>query len=205
MLFFLILECLLEMKGLIFLEMFDKKSFQVIFVTAFKEYAIEAFKANAIHYLLKPIDIEDLQNAIHQLVETRESWKKDNTLMDANSEKLSAITKQLVDQSNKLRVNHMKGIKLFETKNITYLEAKGNCTEIHFKDGTRYLDTRTMKIYEYLLDQNFYRIHKSYMINMTYLREYVSDQGHFAVMKDGNKLRVSKLRLKKFLEDLRSF
>ncbi|NND78157.1 MAG: response regulator transcription factor [Flavobacteriales bacterium] len=191
-------------EGFDLLEMFDHKTFQVIFVTAFKEYAIEAFKANAIHYLLKPIDIEDLQNAVKQLVETNDSWEKDKSLVKENTEKLNALSRQLGSQSGRLRINHMKGIKLFDTKNIVFLEAKGNCTEIRFLDGTRYLDTRTLKVYEDLLEESFYRIHKSHIINMSHLKEYVSDQGHFAVMKTGERLPISKLRLKEFLEDLRS-
>ena len=191
-------------EGFDLLEMFDEKKFQVIFVTAFKEYAVEAFKANAIHYLLKPIDIEDLQGAVQHLVETKESWSTDASLVKMNTEKLNVISKQLGSGSKKIRVNHMKGIKLFETEHIVYLEAKGNCTEIHFLDGSRYLDTRTMKVYEELLEIGFSRTHKSYIINLSHLKEYVSNEGHFAIMKDGNKIPISKMRLKDFLADIRN-
>ena len=61
-----------------------------------------------------------------------------------------------------------------------------------------------MKIYEGLLDDNFTRTHKSFIINFSHLKEYISDQGHFAAMKDGNRIPISKMRLKDFLSDLRS-
>ncbi len=191
-------------EGFDLLEKFDKKDFQVIFVTAFKEYAVEAFKANAINYLLKPIDIEDLQKAVSHLIETKNSWGQDSSLIEENNEKLSAISSQLNNLGGKIKVSHMKGIKLFDTKNITYLEAKGNCTEIHFSDASRYLDTRTLKVYEELLDDSFYRIHKSFIVNLSFLSEYVSDQGAFAVLKNEKRLPISKNRLPDFLENLKS-
>ena len=191
-------------EGFDLLDKFEEKEFQVIFVTAFKEYAIEAFKANAINYLLKPIDIEDLQNAVQQLIETKKSWSSDTSLIEENNERLAAISFQLNSPQGKIRVSHMKGIKLFDTKNITFLEAKGNCTEINFADDSRYLDTRTLKVYESLLDQQFIRIHKSFILNLSFLSEYISDQGHFAVLKNQKRLPVSKSRLNDFLQNLKS-
>ncbi|MEM7161905.1 MAG: LytTR family DNA-binding domain-containing protein [Bacteroidota bacterium] len=191
-------------EGFDLLEKFEKKTFQVIFVTAFKEYAIEAFKAHAINYLLKPIDIEDLQNAVKHLTETQKAWLNDHSLIEDNHQKLSELTLRLHNAGGKIKVNHLKGIKVFDTKDIAFLEAKGNCTEINFSDSKRYLDTRTLKIYEELLPGNFFRIHKSFILNLNFLQEYVSDQGSFALLKDQKLLPIAKNRLPDFLNNLKS-
>ena len=189
-------------EGFDLLDKFDNKSFQVIFVTAFKEYAIEAFKAHAINYLLKPIDIEDLQNAISHLVATRSAWQNDQSLIEDNNQRLTELSIHLNKIGGKIKINHLKGIKVFDTKDIVYLEAQGNCTEIHFENSSRYLDTRTLKIYEELLPLHFFRIHKSYILNLNYLAEYISDQGSFALLKDHRRLPIAKNRLQEFLKNL---
>ena len=192
-------------EGFDLLQKFEKKDFQVIFVTAFKEYAIDAFKANAINYLLKPIDIDDLQNAVEQLVKTKEAWSQDESLVEKNSISLDRIAQNLIAGSpQKITVNHASGIKIFETNKIEYLEGKGNCTEIHFLDGTKYLDTRTLKVYEELLPSQFYRVHKSYVVNINEVKEYISDQGNFARTSSKKNIPVAKARLKDFLQKIRN-
>ena len=75
---------------------------------------------------------------------------------------------------------------------------------IYFSDGKRYLDTRTLKIYEEILDENrFYRIHKKYVINLTHLTDYVQDDGYFAMMTTGEKLSVARARVPEFVKTIR--
>jgi two-component system LytT family response regulator len=95
-------------------------------------------------------------------------------------------------------------VKIVEEDNITYLEASGNCTMIHFVDGSRYLDTRTLKIYEEILDEDkFYRIHKSHIINMNFIKEYISEDGHIIQLKDGTQLPVARNRVSAFLKTVK--
>ena len=104
----------------------------------------------------------------------------------------------------RITISHSKGFKIVEDEDIVHLEASGNCTMIYFQNGEKYLDTRTLKVYEEILEpKRFCRIHKSHMINLAYLKEYLSDGGSTAVLKDGTKLPISKGRLQAFVEQIR--
>ena len=101
-------------------------------------------------------------------------------------------------------MDHAKGFKLFEPHTIIHLEADGNCTLLHFTDGSRYLDTRTLKVYEDMLDPlQFLRVHRSHLINVEQLREYLRDDGHWAVMKDGARVPIARERVQAFVEAMR--
>jgi two-component system LytT family response regulator len=107
--------------------------------------------------------------------------------------------------AQRLAVDHAKGFKLFDPHSIARLEADGNCTVLHFLDGTRYLDTRTLKVYEDMLDtRQFVRVHRSHLINVHQLREYLREDGHWAVMKDGARVPIARERVQEFLEAVRS-
>ena len=87
---------------------------------------------------------------------------------------------------------------------VSHLEASGNCTTIYFNDGTRYLDTRTLKIYENILNPaKFFRIHKSHIINLNNLAEYINEDGHFAVLKNGLRIPVARNRVTDFVKMLK--
>ena len=91
-----------------------------------------------------------------------------------------------------------------EDDSIIHLEANGNCTMLYFKDGTRYLDTRTLKTYEYLLDpKKFFRVHKSHIINTNLLAEYLNEDGHFAILKTGHRIPVARNRVTDFVKMLK--
>ncbi|MBL7941564.1 MAG: LytTR family transcriptional regulator, partial [Flavobacteriales bacterium] len=82
---------------------------------------------------------------------------------------------------------------------IVRLEAENNCTMLYFSDGSRYLDTKTLKVFEDTLPGRFMRVHKSHIINLDYLREYLSQDGGLAVMHDGYHVPVSRNKLPEFL------
>jgi two-component system LytT family response regulator len=188
-------------EGFDLLESIEVKDFQVIFVTAFKDYAVKALNANAIHYILKPIDIEDLQYAVKKLVEYQESFE-DEDHREAYVDSINNLSKSQMQQEHpsKLTLYHNKGFKIVETKNIVRLEADSNCTSFFFADGTKYLDTKTLKVYEDLLpNREFVRIHKSHVINLHHLKEYTSADGHIAIMKNGHSVPVARGRLSHFL------
>lgn len=193
-------------EGFDLLEEVDKKNFLVVFVTAFKDYAIRAFNASAVYYLLKPIDIEELQLAVERLIETSKTYKAEpenfNTYFDSLKELSRSV--QGKKPSNRIAISHTKGLKIVEDHTITHLEASGNCTTIYFTDGTRYLDTRTLKVYENMLDQTrFVRIHKSHIINLDILQEYLNDDGHFAVLKGNIRVPVARNRVTEFVKMLK--
>ena len=193
-------------EGFELLEEIDKRDFLVVFVTAFKDYAIRAFNASAVYYLLKPIDIDELQKAVERLVETSFTFKSDPSNYDTYFDSLKDLSQTLLHnkRSNRIAISHTKGLKIVEDDTITHLEASGNCTTIYFEDGSRYLDTRTLKVYENLLDpEKFCRVHKSHIINLDRLKEYINEDGHFAVLKGGIRVPIARNRVADFVRMLK--
>lgn len=187
-------------------EVKDEK-FLVVFVTAFKDYAVRAFNANAIHYVLKPVDIEDLKIAVQKLVEASATFETYPETFNQYVSTLKNLSDNLVHNksSNKISISHSKGIKIIDDFSINYIEADGNCSSIHFNDGSRYLDTRTLGIYEEILNPaRFFRTHKSYIINLDQLVEYISEDGYFAVLKSGNRIPVARNRVPDFTQRIKT-
>jgi two-component system LytT family response regulator len=193
-------------EGFELLDSIEKRNFLVVFVTAFKDYAIKAFNSNAIHYLLKPIDADDLEAAAAKIADAKKIFTEYPENYSTYFTGIDNVSDQLLrnKMSSKIAISHTKGIKLVDDSTITHLEASGNCTTIYFDDGSRYLDTRTLKVYENMLDvSKFMRIHKSHMINMEKLIEYVNEDGHMAVLKGGKRVPVARNRLSEFLKIIR--
>lgn len=193
-------------EGFELLDEVEEKDFFVVFVTAFKDYAIKAFNASAVYYILKPIDIEELRASVDKLVATKELFNEEPQNYNTYFESLKNLSDNLLRDkpNNRIAISHTKGLKIVEDDTITHLEASGNCTTIYFKDGTRYLDTRTLKTYENLLDDHkFCRIHKSHIINLNELTEYINEDGHFAVLKGGLRVPVARNRVTDFVKMLK--
>lgn len=195
-----------ESEGLDLLNEIENKDFFVVFVTAFKDYALRAFNASAVHYILKPIDIDDLRLAVNKLVDAKRIFEEDPNNFITYFNSIKNLSDSLINNkhNNRIVISHTKGLKIVEDDTITHLDASGNCTTIYFNDGSRYLDTRTLKIYENILDsKKFFRIHKSHIINLSYLKEYQSDEGHYVVLKNENKIPVARNRVSEFIKYLK--
>lgn len=194
-------------EGFDLLESIESRNFFVVFVTAFKDYALRAFNANAIHYVLKPVDIEDLQQAVQKVKEAKTTFQENPGNFDTYFESIRNLSRSIENQGygGKVAISHTKGIKLIDVDDIMYLEASGNCTMIYFTDGKRYLDTRTLKVYEGILNPAlFYRVHKSHIINLKYLKEYLNEDGHFAVLNNGKLIPVARNRVSSFVKTLKA-
>jgi len=193
-------------EGFELLEEIENKDFLVVFVTAFKDYAIRAFNASAVYYLLKPIDIEELQLAVQRVKETKDVFSETPENYNTYFDSLKELSHNLLHnkQGNRIAISHTKGLKLIDDDSISHLEASGNCTTIYFKDGSRYLDTRTLKIYENLLNPaKFSRVHKSHIINLSIMKEYVNEDGHFAVLEGGIRVPIARNRVTDFVKMLK--
>lgn len=194
-------------EGFELLEEVEEKNFLVVFVTAFKDYAIRAFNASAVYYLLKPIDIDDLRVAVEKLVDANNIFGQDPENYVTYFRSLRNLSDQLLRNktNNRIAISHTKGLKIVEDDTIVHLEASGNCTTIYFTDGTRYLDTRTLKIYENILNPaKFFRVHKSHIINLNQLAEYVNEDGHYAILKNGLRIPVARNRVTDFVKMLKA-
>lgn len=193
-------------EGLDLLEALPEARFMVIFVTAFKDYALQAFHSNAVDYVLKPIDPDELRAAVDKALrrwaQLQVAKEEGRRYRDDLSQAVRSIRQQ--GAAPRLAVDHAKGFKLFDPRTIAHLEADGNCTLLHFTDGSRYLDTRTLKVYEDMLDPlQFIRTHRSHVVNIEQLREYLRDDGHWAVMKDGARVPIARERVQAFVEATR--
>lgn len=189
-------------EGFDFLESLPGKKFQVVFVTAFTDFAIRALNANAIHYLMKPIDLDDLKQAVKKLISNNQlfSENQEQLLNYIRSMENLAQAARLPSGISRITINHAKGFKIVDPNEFMYLEGEGNYTSINFVDGQRYVDTRAIGIYEDLLDpQRFFRVHKSHIVNVLYVKEFLNDNGHFVIMKDNTRLAISRLRVPQFL------
>ena len=194
-------------EGFELLETIENRNFLVVFVTAFKDYALRAFNANAIHYVLKPIDIDDLKQAVDKVREAKVTFSENPGSFETYFESIKNLSDSMTSEGygTKVAISHTKGIKLIDINDIMYLEASGNCTILYFSDGTRYLDTRTLKIYEGILTPAmFYRVHKSHIISLEYLKEYLNEDGHFAILKNGKLLPVARNRVSAFVKTLKA-
>jgi two-component system, LytTR family, response regulator len=171
-----------------------KFDFSVIFTTAYSEHAIKAFKFSAIDYLLKPIDIEELRGAIAKVQKQEASHIEDT---------LNHLIKNLKNGSSdqyKLALPSTDGLVFVKVSDILYCEASSNYTEIYMADNRKYVVSRTLKEYEDMLtDQNFFRIHNSYLINLNSIKKYVRGEGGYVVMNNDKALDVSKRKKESFL------
>lgn len=189
-------------EGFDFLEQAGEVNFQVVFVTAFKDYAIQAFNANAIHYVLKPIDIEDLQAAVKKLADTHERMEAGDASQSEYIASLKALSENL--RSNKrphrITLHHSRGFRLVDDTEIIRIEAENTQSRLFFTDGTQTLDSRHLKLYEDMLDPaRFIRVHKSHIINLDALKEYIHVDGHTAILNDGAEVPIARARLSDFL------
>lgn len=189
-------------EGFDFIERSGSPDFLVVFVTAFKDYAVQAFNANAIHYVLKPIDIDDLREAVKKLLDYKATFESNAESQPIYVDSLKQLSTALRTENRPKRItlHHAKGFKIMVVNDIARLESDGACTRLFFTDGNSFLDSRHLKIYEDLLDpKQFCRVHRSHIINLEELREYLHTDGHTAVLNDGTHIPVARARVSDFL------
>ena len=186
-----------KINGFEMLELIDNPP-QVIFTTAFEEYAIKAFEAHAVDYLLKPFSKERFDKALQKLLS-----QKANVITSQKLEILEEATKSPV-QSNRIVVKDGGKIKIIPVAQIQYLEAADDYVKIHTAEGV-FLKKKTMQYFEDSLQQQQYiRIHRSYIVNaslITRIDPYEKDS-HIALLSTGVKLPISKagyIKLKEVL------
>ncbi len=182
--------------------------YAIIFVTGNQEYALRALKASAVDFLLKPVDIDELKIAVKKL-EYFQQLRNQNP--EINSSYVATLT-ELSQNLNKerkierLTLPHLQGFKIVPVKDIVYLEAERNYTVFHLASRERVMVSRNMGEYEDLLDPDtFFRVHKSFIINLHHLKEYRTVDGYFAVMQDSISVIVSRRRVDEFMAAIKRF
>jgi two-component system LytT family response regulator len=169
------------------LEQWGKINFEVIFITAYSQYAVKAFSLSAAHYLLKPINIEELEKAVENVIELYAKNDKIN-----RAEILLANFTNNKSQDQKLVLPLMEGMQIIKMNTILYCEAADNFTTFYLTDGQKMMICRNLKFYENaLLEYGFLRIHRSTVINLEYLQKYIKGKGGSVIMEGGKELIVS--------------
>ena len=175
---------------------FEEYDFEVIFVTAYKQFAINAIKNAAIDYLLKPVNFIDIKEAL-----ARFETKKQEKSRQQRIETLLTNVSSSSDIHNKVALPTMTGYQMIRISHIMYCEADVNYTKIHIVGQNDVLVSKTLKYIEELLPSDiFFRIHKSYLINLNYINNYVNKDGQYVVMDDGTELDVAFRRTDEFIK-----
>lgn len=172
---------------------------EVVFVTAYEQYALRALRMSAAHYLLKPVDIDDLIDAVAK-VETRIGLREQGQVTKTLLENLKTVTKEV---PQRLALPLIDGLEIVRPEEIRYLEAADNFTSFHLTDGRKLLICRKLKFYDALLGPaGFCRIHRSTVVNLTRVRRYHRGKGGAVTLEDGTELVVAAARKQALLEAL---
>lgn len=172
--------------GFQILEGIKNKQQNVIFVTGHEEHAVKAFRSDAIDYLLKPVCIDHLQNAVERV-------------------RIKTARPEIKNKQGQISLSTSKGLQFLKTEDIVYCRGDGAYTYFFLKSGERITTSKNLKEYENRLkDFNFFRSHKSYLINLAEIKTYIRGEGSYAVMTNGDSVGVSKRRKDNFLAALGS-
>jgi two-component system LytT family response regulator len=175
--------------GFDLLEIVPDVQFKLIFTTASDEFAVKAFKFAAVDYLLKPIDPDELMDAVSRI----EGQDKAVQRID--------LLKENFVKAKRIALNTLEKIHIVNVEEILRCESNINYTMFYFTDGTKLLVTKTLKEFDNLLSgHNFIRVHQSHLINTNFIKEFLKSAGEI-VMKDGTKVPVS-TRKKQVLMDM---
>ncbi len=179
-----------NINGFDFLNRVGSWDFDVIFTTAYDKYAIKAIRFSALDYLLKPIDIVDLQNAINRHIVKKEIQPQQQQQLVNN---LILNLKQKDQSDFKLAISTIEGVYFSDPKDIIRLEGEGNYTRFFFSDRKPLLVSKVIKDYEEILqDYSFIRIHKSYLVNKHYISQIGKDDT--LILSDGSQIAISRRR-----------
>lgn len=180
--------------GFALFDYFNKPTFETIFCTAYSQYAIKAFEVSAVDYILKPVGISKLKEAVEKVSEKLNRNLQPNT-MDVLKENL------LENKIKKIGVHIGDGIVFMDLNDVLYFEADGSYTTIHHKKG-KDLAVKKIKHFEDLLssDTRFFRIHRSYFVNITLIKKYSKKDGLSVTYDDKTLLPISREKKEEFEE-----
>ncbi|MGZ4034241.1 MAG: LytR/AlgR family response regulator transcription factor [Bacteroidia bacterium] len=174
--------------GFQLLEQNKDYQYEVIFTTAYNHYAINAIKAEAVDYLLKPIDIDELIAAV---AKAEKRLTKAKALASSNIEQ--AVNQLIDNRSKRLSFTSNEGVLLVNPYEISCFEADSNYTYVHFDSKKKMTLSKTLKTFEKMVEGlNFLRVHHSYIINLDQVDKYIRGDGGTLVMKNGQTIPVSR-------------
>lgn len=186
--------------GFELLQSLPRIPFEIIFVTAYNQYVLQAFQFSAVDYILKPVDYRLLVGAVDRAVQRIEQ--------KAGTQHIETLLHNIRIPDNprkrKLCVPSLRGFQVFESQDILYCEANSNYTNIHFLNRPAILASKPLLEYETLLqDSGFVRIHKSYLVNLDHIKEYVKGEGGSLILSNGKEVEVSRRKKEELLRKMK--
>lgn len=170
-------------------------NFEVIFTTAFEQYAIKAIKLSSIDYLLKPIDLDELLQAVEKAREKKSA--------EENQAQLQVLLSNLnrnAAASHRICLATSEGLEFLQTDDILFCEANGSYTNFFLKNGNKIIVSKNLKEYELLLGEgHFMRVHNKYLINLHEVKRFVKSDGGYILMKNDAQISISPRRRDDFL------
>lgn len=195
--------------GFAFLRSIPGEHYCIIFTTAYQSYALQAIKSGAIDYLLKPIDAPELKETVAKAIQYHELRQSKSEAMKVYHESLDNLQQQIQSGENeitKITVPGQFGFRVVNVADMMYLQADGNYTVLHLTGlDTIVASLPIIEFEEILVNREFFRINKSTIINMNYLKAYPGYEGRPAVLTDGTLLTISRSKLNGFREAIKHF
>lgn len=167
------------------LEACGDQQFETIFITAFAEYSLKALNLSAAYYILKPIDITELVAAVNKV--QMSILKAD----DVNRTQVLLQNLKRKPEEQQIILPTLQGFDVIRTNTIVKLQANGNFTDVYFTDGSSKMVCKFLKHFDELLDIPFLRIHRSFIVNMHFIKSYSKGAGGFVTLTDGSEMEVS--------------
>lgn len=188
------------MNGFEMIDAIEKIDFDVIFVTSHDDYMLKAFKYSAIDYIVKPPQAVDLINAVKRV-----SKKKSNLTSDQLNEFISNLKGSGGDKK-KITLNTHERIVFVSVDEIIRCEASGVYTVFHLRDGKKHMVSKNIQKYEEMLEeQGFFRPHRSHIINLSYVKEFVKEGEGYMLMADGSRVDISRYKKEEVLKKLGTY
>lgn len=179
--------------GFELLEEFDTLFFETIFTTAYDQYAIKALRVSALDYLLKPIEKTELETAIN---------KYKNKEMHTTKAQLAQVQKITTGkQPDTLALSTIDGLSFIKVDDIMYLEATSCYTSIFMVNGQKFTLSKTLGTFEEVLNpEQFFRAHKSFIINLKCIKQYIRGEGGEVIMQNGSIINISRNKKQELLD-----
>lgn len=179
------------------LEKVGKRNFEVVFTTAFNDYAIKAFQFSALHYLLKPINYLELQDAINR-------YQQNHQNIDLN-EKIKILYDSLNNQHQKIILPTANGLRIIELKQISHCEADGSYTKFYLVNNESLMVSKALSNFEEILPADvFCRVHSKHLINLNFVSHYIKGRAGRLVLLDGKEIDVSEGKKAEFIKKLKN-
>lgn len=187
------------MNGFELLQRLGSTSFHVIFVTAYDQFAIRAFDFNVIDYVLKPVRKDKLISAVQKIIQHQQPA--------LNKQTLEALVQNIRVQTHagleSIALPTHEGFMMVHVNDVRYLQADSNYTWVHHSDNKRYLVTKTLRDMEEILHfPQYFRAHKSFLVNLNHVDKYIRGQGGYLVMKDHTQIPVSRTQKDELIRKL---